>query len=148
MLLILKNIVLFPYISRSWSPWLPPRSGAIPLHTERSQRTLTGHPLQASVFIQSSPCCLHNSSRQQKNNTYDKSTTNKGKTPLNPEQKDAGNPNQRASSTFFPKTTETPRYEIKPGSLGEKIQYMKDHAIIAKFIGTWPNERDLIRWIR
>ena len=42
---------------------------------------------------------------------------------------------------------ETPRYEIWPRILGEKIQYMKDHAIIAKFIGTWPNERDLVRWI-
>ena len=25
---------------------------------------------------------------------------------------------------------------------------MKDHTIIEKFIGTWPNKRDLIRWIR
>ena len=39
-------------------------------------------------------------------------------------------------------------YEIRPKSLGEKIQYMKDHAIIAKFIGTWPNKKDIIRWIR
>ena len=25
---------------------------------------------------------------------------------------------------------------------------MKDHAIITKFIGTSPNERDLVKWIR
>lgn len=55
-------------------------------------------------------------------------------------QKDSGKPNQRTSNTFLPKETETPRYEIRPGSLGEKIQYMKDHAIIAKFIGTKTNE--------
>lgn len=25
---------------------------------------------------------------------------------------------------------------------------MKDNAIIAKFIGTWPNEKELVRWIK
>lgn len=39
------------------------------------------------------------------------------------------------------------RYEICLGSIGDKIQYMQDHAIITKFIGTWSNERDVIKWI-
>lgn len=38
-------------------------------------------------------------------------------------------------------------FEIRPGSLGNIIQYMKDHAIIFKFIGTWSNEKGPIKWI-
>ena len=37
------------------------------------------------------------------------------------------------------------KYEIQPKSLGENIQYMKDHIIIEKFIGAWPNEWDPVR---
>ena len=47
----------------------------------------------------------------------------------------------------IPQTTKTPQNEIQPSSLGNKIQFMKDHAIIDKFISTWPKERDLIKWI-
>ena len=45
------------------------------------------------------------------------------------------------------KMTKTRRYEIRPRTLGDMIQYMKYHTMIAKFIGTWLNEKDLIKWI-
>jgi len=31
--------------------------------------------------------------------------------------------------------------------INERIQYMKDHALIGKFIGIWPIEKALTRWI-
>ena len=66
----------------------------------------------------------------------------KDKKMIHVDQKESSKLNQRTSSTYPSKMAETPRYEIRPGSLGENIQYMKDYAIIAKFIGTWPNEQD------
>lgn len=82
------------------------------------------------------------------NEEANKNLPEKGKKTSNTEQKDPGKMHQKTSSTCLPKSAEIPRYEICPGSLEEKIQYMKDHAIIAKFIGTWPNEKELVRWIR
>ena len=84
----------------------------------------------------------------QVNSVANKNSPDKGKKPSNTEQRGPSKPNQKTSSTCLPKSAEIPRYEIRPGSLEEKIQYMKDHAIIAKFLGTWPNEKELVRWIR
>jgi hypothetical protein len=82
------------------------------------------------------------------NEETDKNLPDKGKKTNNIEQKDPDKTHQKTSNTCLPKSAETTRYKIRPGSLAEKIQYMKDHAIISKFIGTWPNEKELVRWIR
>jgi hypothetical protein len=82
------------------------------------------------------------------NEEADKNLPDKGKKIDNIEQKDPGKLHQKTSSTCLPKSAEIRRYKIHPGSLAEKIQYIKDHAIIAKFIGTWRNEKELVRWIR
>jgi len=47
----------------------------------------------------------------------------------------------------IPKADATPQYEIKSKCLSGHVQYMKDHAIIGKFLWTWPTERDLLVWI-
>lgn len=71
----------------------------------------------------------------------------KGKKTTIEDQRVLKNPNLRMPRNCISKTKEIPRYEIRPSSLGNRIQYMKDHAIISKFIGTWSNEKDLIKWI-
>jgi hypothetical protein len=52
------------------------------------------------------------------------------------------------SGQCIPKTKDLPRYKIQSNNINNRIQYMKDHAIISKFISIWPNENDLIRWIK
>ena len=46
--------------------------------------------------------------------------------------------------TCLPKTKEIPSLTIRSEGLAEHIQYMKDHALISKFVGFWPMEKDLI----
>jgi hypothetical protein len=41
-----------------------------------------------------------------------------------------------------------PRYVIRSNKIGEHTQFMRDHALIGKFLGLWPSERDLARWIK
>jgi hypothetical protein len=50
----------------------------------------------------------------------------------------------RATSICLPKSKETPFLAIRLEGLASHIEYMKDHAIIAKFIGFWPMVKDLI----
>jgi hypothetical protein len=40
------------------------------------------------------------------------------------------------------------KYVIKSTRVGEHMQFMKDHALIGKFLGIWPSEKDLIKWIK
>lgn len=54
---------------------------------------------------------------------------------------------RRGPGKCLPKTNEIPTLTIKSEGLAAHILYMKDHALIAKFIGIWPIERNLIRWI-
>jgi hypothetical protein len=39
------------------------------------------------------------------------------------------------------------RYVIKTTRIEEHMQFMRDHALIGKFLGLWPSENDLSRWI-
>ena len=39
-------------------------------------------------------------------------------------------------------------YIIKTTRIGEHMQFMRDHALIGKFLGLWPSEKDLARWIK
>lgn len=47
----------------------------------------------------------------------------------------------------LPRENKKPRYVIPNNMLEEYNSYMKDHALICKFVGYWPNERELYRWI-
>jgi hypothetical protein len=41
-----------------------------------------------------------------------------------------------------------PRYLISLTRVGEHTQFMREHALINKFLGIWPSEHDLTRWIQ
>ena len=41
-----------------------------------------------------------------------------------------------------------PRYLISSNRVGEHMQFMREHALIGKFLGLWPAERDLNKWIK
>jgi hypothetical protein len=41
-----------------------------------------------------------------------------------------------------------PRYHISSTRVGEHTQFMQEHALIGKFLGLWPSERDLNKWIK
>jgi len=47
----------------------------------------------------------------------------------------------------LPRANKKLRYVIPNNMLEEYNSYMKDHALICKFVGYWPNERELYRWI-
>lgn len=46
------------------------------------------------------------------------------------------------------RASKKPRFVIPNNKLEEYRTYMKDHALICKFIGTWPSEKDLMKWIQ
>ena len=47
------------------------------------------------------------------------------------------------SNTCKPIAAERPRIELPGQMIDEHIQYMRDHALIGKFIGFWPTEKAL-----
>jgi len=60
---------------------------------------------------------------------------------------DAGDRNKASSSTCKPVAAHRPRVDFPSERINARIQYMRDHALIGKFIGTWPTERALRSWI-
>ena len=60
-------------------------------------------------------------------------------------------PNMKSGSrplgSCLPKSKIMPSLIIRSEGLASHIEYMKDHALIAKFIGYWPIKKDLIWWI-
>lgn len=48
----------------------------------------------------------------------------------------------------LPCTVEKPRFVIPLNKLEWYKSYMKDHALIFKFIGVWPSKKELTRWIQ
>jgi hypothetical protein len=48
----------------------------------------------------------------------------------------------------IPQSDKPPRYLISSTRVGEHTQFMREHALIDKFLGLWPSERDLLRWIK
>jgi hypothetical protein len=48
----------------------------------------------------------------------------------------------------IPQSDKPPRYTISSTRVGEHTQFMREHALIGKFLGLWPSERDLMRWIK
>lgn len=59
-----------------------------------------------------------------------------------------GNQWQAKMGRCFPRAQKRPRYVIPNNKLEDYRSYMKDHALICKFIGFWPTERDLVKWIQ
>jgi len=51
------------------------------------------------------------------------------------------------SATCKPIAAEIPTIELPRKRINSQIQYMKDHALIGKFIGLWPIEKALHGWI-
>ena len=54
---------------------------------------------------------------------------------------------KRKSGQCLPKASVIPELIIKSKGLDAHIQYMKDHALIAKCVGIWPQEKYLVGWI-
>jgi hypothetical protein len=48
----------------------------------------------------------------------------------------------------IPQMEKPPLYHIKSTRVAEHTQFMMDHALIGKFLGLWPTEKDLTRWIK
>lgn len=51
------------------------------------------------------------------------------------------------SATCIPKTTERIKVDLPSHRINSEIQYMKDHALIGKFLRFWPTEKALHGWI-
>jgi len=51
------------------------------------------------------------------------------------------------SSTCIPKATERIKVELPSHRINGEIQFLKDHALIGKFLGFWPTEKALHGWI-
>jgi len=64
------------------------------------------------------------------------------------DRKDSSDNSQKiSSSTCRPVAKERPRIELPGDKIDSRIEYMKYHALIGKFIGFWPTERALYGWI-
>jgi hypothetical protein len=48
----------------------------------------------------------------------------------------------------IPQAPIAPKYVINSPRIEVQKQYMQDHALIGKFLGLWPSERDLTKWIQ
>lgn len=52
-----------------------------------------------------------------------------------------------SSATCKPVASERPRVELPGHKINAQIQFMRDHALIGKFIGLWSTEKALRTWI-
>lgn len=57
------------------------------------------------------------------------------------------NRNSASSSTCKPVATKKPQVFFPSERINARIQYMRDHALISKFVGIWPTKRALRAWI-
>jgi hypothetical protein len=48
----------------------------------------------------------------------------------------------------IPQAPQAPKYIISSPRIEEQKKYMRDYALVGKFLGLWPSERDLIKWIQ
>lgn len=53
-----------------------------------------------------------------------------------------------ATGKCLQRATNKPRFVIPHNSLEKYRSHMKDYALICKFVGYWPVEKDLLRWIQ
>lgn len=54
----------------------------------------------------------------------------------------------RLGGRCLPGALKKPRFVILNNKLEEYRCYMRDHALICKFVGFWPVKNDLARWIQ
>ena len=47
----------------------------------------------------------------------------------------------------LPKTASIPAIQIRSEAFKDKIESWKEKSLIDKFVGIWPKEKDLIKWI-
>jgi hypothetical protein len=57
-------------------------------------------------------------------------------------------PDQKLKNGCLAKMVENPSYEVTSPLVGDYIQYMKDHAVIGKFVGIWHSKNALLVWIK
>ena len=62
-------------------------------------------------------------------------------------KEEATNQGTRRTGQFVLKSKTIPRLQIKSDRVKEEIQYMKERALIGKFMGIWPIEKMLVGWI-
>jgi hypothetical protein len=48
----------------------------------------------------------------------------------------------------IPQSNKPLRYLISSTRVAEHTQFMREHALIGNFLGLWPSEWDLLRWIK
>jgi hypothetical protein len=48
----------------------------------------------------------------------------------------------------IPQAPQAPKYVVCSPRIEEQKQYMRDNALVGKFLGLWPSERDLVKWIQ
>jgi len=48
----------------------------------------------------------------------------------------------------IPQAPQAPKYIICTPRIEEQKQFMRDNALVGKFLGLWPSERDLVKWIQ
>ena len=72
-------------------------------------------------------------------------TTQKGK---EPETTDTAALPKVTSATCKPIAADRPKIDLPSHRINAQIQFMKDHALIGKFVGFWPTEKALHGWIK
>ena len=77
-------------------------------------------------------------------NTAKGSTKDKGKEHV---QNASSSQTRVSSATCIPKSTERTKIDLPSHRINDRIQYMRDHALIGKFLGLWPTEKALQGWI-
>jgi hypothetical protein len=48
----------------------------------------------------------------------------------------------------IPQAPTAPKYTINSPRIEDQKQYMRDFSLIGKFLGLWPSEKDLVKWIQ
>jgi hypothetical protein len=47
----------------------------------------------------------------------------------------------------IPQALQAPKYIVSTPRIEEQKQYMRDYALVGKFLGLWPSEKELVKWI-
>lgn len=116
----------------------PPSSSSRPTDNEEASIPLFSYGKVAARFQSSE----NDRSQEQINDNED--------LPIADDQKDidqgASQP-KATSTTCIPKAKERIKVELPSHHINGEIQYLKDHALIGKFLGFWPTEKALHGWI-
>ena len=78
----------------------------------------------------------------------DQETTKDGEGCSGTRKEEATNQDARRIGQCVPKSKMVPRLHTTSDRVREEIQYMKERALIGKFVGIWPTENMLVGWIK